>query len=152
MRKQFAILFCAALLAFGTHAGTALARDGLYRSVVVDTSRLAMKGDTYLAASLKPMLAGELSKALGPRLGRHGGKLVVSIISIRIPPTAGDSHADQASADRLEAVVTVPGRGSFPILIQLPPSGAGAWYAENNDQRRVYRLIEALAQWTARKV
>jgi hypothetical protein len=152
MRKQLAILFCAALLALGAHAETALARDGMYRSVVVDTSRLAMRGHTHLAASLKPMLAGELSKALGPRLGQRGGRLVVRIVSIRIPPTAGDSHADQASSDRLEAVVTVPGRGSFPVLIQLPPSGAGAWYAENYNERRVYRLIEALAQWTARKV
>lgn len=152
MRKQLAILFCAALLALGAQAETALARDGMYRSVVVDTSRLAMRGHTHLAASLKPMLAGELSKALGPRLGHRGGRLVVRIVSIRIPPTAGDSHADQASSDRLEAVVTVPGRGSFPVLIQLPPSGAGAWYAENYNERRVYRLIEALAQWTARKV
>lgn len=152
MRKQIAMLFCAALFAFAAHGGAALARDGMYRAVVVDTSRLARKGDTQLAAALKPLLAGELSKALGPRLGRHGGQLVVRIVSIRIPPTAGDSHADQASSDRLEAVVTVPGRGSFPVLIQLPPSGAGAWYAENYNERRVYRLIEALAQWTARKV
>lgn len=152
MRKQLAILFCAALLALGAQPETALARDGVYRSVVVDTSRLAARGHTHLAASLKPMLAGELSKALGPRLGRHGGQLVVRIVSIRIPPTAGDSHADQGLSDRLEAVVTVPGRGSFPILIQLPPSGAGAWYAENYNERRVYRLIETLAQWTARKV
>lgn len=119
MRKQLAMLFCAAVFAVGACAPSAFARETSYRAVVVDTSRLAMKGHTHLAASLKPMLAGELSKALGPRLGRHGGRLVVRIVSIRIPPTAGDSHADQASSDRLEAVVTVPGRGSFPVLIQL---------------------------------
>ncbi len=151
MRKLLAILFCATLLTLGAHTATT-ARDGYYRSVAIDTSRIAARGHAHLAAALKPMLAGELSKALGPRLGNRGGQLVVRITSIRLLPYAGDSHADNANADRLEAVVSVPGRGSLPVLIQLPPSLAGAWYASNNDERRVYRLIEALAQWAAREV
>ncbi len=45
----------------------------------------------------------------------------------------------------------VPGRGAIPIRVQLPPSQAGAWYAENYNERRIYRLIEAFAQWVARE-
>jgi hypothetical protein len=152
MRKLLAILLCAGLLAVGAASNEAAARDGVYRSVAIDTSRIAMRGHAHLAASLKPMLAGELSKALGPRLGNRGGRLVVRITSIRMIPNAGDAHADAAGSDRLEAVVIVPGRGALPVRIQLPPSLAGAWYAQNNDERRVFRLIEALAQWTARAV
>jgi hypothetical protein len=151
MRKQLAILAAAFAFAFAGHAETAEARDGVYRAVAVDTSRIAATGHRNFAGNLKPMLASELSKALGPRLGNRGGVLQVRITSIRIIPTAGDSHADNAGSDRLEGVVIVPGRGAIPILIQLPPSTAGAWYAENYNERRVYRLIEAFAQWAARE-
>ncbi len=152
MRKQLAILFFAIALALGAQTGSSQARDGVYRSVAIDTSRLAARGYRHLAAALKPMLAEELAKAFGPRLGHRGGRLLVRITSIRIPPTSGDSDADSAGSDRLQAVIIAPGRAPIPVLIQLPPSFAGAWYAENNDERRVYRLIEALAEWTARKV
>ncbi|HRF10078.1 MAG TPA: hypothetical protein PL193_15745 [Xanthobacteraceae bacterium] len=152
MRKQFAILFCAAFLALGALANTALARDGVYRTVVVDTSRLAMKGQTHLAASLKPMLAGELSKAFGPRLGNSGGRLVVRVTRIKLGAYGGESVTDGWIEDSIEGVIVVPGHGQIPIRVVLPPDTAGAWYAPNLDERRVYRLIEAFAQWTARKV
>lgn len=152
MRKYLAILFCAAWLALGANANPAAARDGVYRSVAIDTSRIGASGHPHLAAALKPMLAGELSRALGPRLGRTGPQLTVRITRIRIPPSAGEDNADGVIEDTLEGVVIVPGRAPIPIRVVLPPSGAGAWYAENVDERRVFRLIEAFAQWTARKV
>jgi hypothetical protein len=52
----------------------------------------------------------------------------------------------------LHGVVIVPGRGAIPITISLPPSTGGAWYAQNADERRVYRLIEAFAGWVAREI
>ena len=99
---------------------------------------------------MKPLLAGELSKALGPRLGRGGSQLTVRITHIRIAPNAGDENTDGLIEDTLEGVVIVPGRAPIPIRVVLPPNGAGAWYVESYDERRVYRLIEAFAQWAAR--
>ncbi|MBK8009681.1 MAG: hypothetical protein IPK23_15595 [Rhizobiales bacterium] len=151
MRKHLAILFCAAILSLAANANEAIARDNSYRSVAVDTSRIAATGHRHLAGMMKPMLAGEISKAMGPRLGQRGGQLVVRITKIRIPPTGGDSDADAANADRIEGVVIIPGRGAIPIRVQLPPSQAGAWYLEEYNERRVYRLIEAFAQWVARE-
>jgi hypothetical protein len=152
MRKHLAILAAAIAFAFAGHASTAQARDGVYRAVAVDTSQIAATGHRHFANAMKSMLAGELAKALGPRLGRRGGVLTVRITSLRIMPSAGTYHEDAAGSDRLEGVVIVPGRGAIPIRIQLPPTLAGAWYAQNYDERRVYRLIEAFAQWTAREV
>lgn len=151
MRKYFAVLAAVLALGFAANTGTVQARDSVYRSIAVDTSRIAASGHRHLAGVMKPMLAGEISKAMGPRLGQRGGKLVVRVTRIRIPPTGGDSDADAANADRIEGVVIVPGRGAIPIRVQLPPSQAGAWYLEEYNERRMYRLIEAFAQWVARE-
>lgn len=150
MRKQLAILAAAFAFAFAGHAGTVEARDGVYRSVAVDTSRIAVRGHQRFAAAIKPMLAGELSKALGNRLGSTGGQLIVRITRIELPPSAGENSWGGAIDDVIEGVVIVPGRGQIPIRVTLPPN-AGAWYASNFDERRVYRLIEAFAQWAARE-
>ena len=151
MRKYLAIL--AALAAFAITGGdTAQARENAFRSVAVDTSRIAMRGNRHLAGALKPMLAGELSKALGPRLGHNGGQLIVRITRIDLPPSTGENGWGGAMDDSIEGIVIVPGRGQIPIRVVLPQNTAGAWYSEKFDERRVFRLIEAFAQWTAREV
>jgi hypothetical protein len=151
MRKYLAILFCAALLSLGVNSNEAVARDGVYRSVAVDTTRNAVRGHRHLAGTLKPMLAGELSKALGPRLGQRGGQLVVRVTKIDLGGYGGESATDGWIEDSIEGVVIVPGRGPVPIRVVLPPDTAGAWYAQNVDERRVFRLIEAFAHWAARE-
>lgn len=151
MRKQLAILIAALAFAFAAHAETAQARDGVYRAVAVDTSRIAASGHRHLAGALKPMLAAELSKALGPRLGNRGGVLQVRITKIDLGSYGGQDPTDGQIQDQLSGVVVIPGRGAVPIRVVLPPDGAGAWYAQNIDERRVYRLIEAFAQWAARE-
>jgi hypothetical protein len=151
MRKQLAILLCAALFALGANPTAALARDGVYRSVAIDTSRISVRGHPQLAASLKAILAGELSKALGPRLGRSGGVLTVRITKIDLGVYGGQGNWGGQINDEIRGVVIVPGRGPVPILVVLPPDTAGPWYAQNVDERRVFRLIEAFAQWAARE-
>lgn len=151
MRKFIAFLAVVAALALTGIDTPAQARDGAYRSVAVDTSRIAVRGHRHLAASLKPMLAGELSKALGPRIGRGHGQLVVRVTKINLGNYGGDSQTEGWIEDSIEGVVIVPGRGPVPIRVVLPPDTAGAWYASNIDERRVYRLIEAFAQWAARE-
>lgn len=151
MRKALAILAAVFSLTVAAERGVE-ARDAVFRSVAIDTSRLAARGHGQLGAALKPVLVSELSKAMGPRLGRSGGQLVIRITRIELPNSAGEDNYGGQADDSLEGVIVVPGRGQIPIRIVLPQSGAGAWNAEQFDQRRVYRLIEALAQWTAREV
>lgn len=152
MRKSLAILLALAASLFFVANGPAPARDGQYRSIAVDTSRIAASGHAHLAQTLKPMLAGELSKALGPRLGRSGAVLTVRITRIKISASNGEENWGGSIDDSIEGVAVVPGRGQIPIRVVLPQNAAGAWYTQGFDQRRVYRLIEAFAQWTAREV
>ena len=151
MRKYIAIFAAAAALALTAGSTPMQARDGVYRSVAVDTSRIASKGHRHLAGALKPMLAGELSKALGPRLGRSGGVLTVRVTKIDLGIFGGQDAGQGQINDEIQGVVIVPGRGAIPIRVVLPPDTGGAWYAPNADERRVFRLIEAFAQWAARE-
>jgi hypothetical protein len=152
MRKTIAILAAVAAIAFTGGSNSAQARDGVYRSVAIDTSRIASKGHRHLAGALKPMLAGELSKALGPRLGRTGATLTVRITRIDLGAYGGQDSSESGQInDEIQGVVIVPGRGPIPIRVVLPPDTAGAWYAPNVDERRVFRLIEVFAQWAARE-
>ncbi len=152
MRNVFAILTAVLALTLAADIDAAHARDGSYRAVAVDTSRIAVRGHGHLAQALKPMLAAELSRALGPRLGGRGSMLTVRITKIDLGTYGGQGEWGGQINDEIQGVVIVPGRGAIPIRVVLSPNGAGAWYADNVDQRRVYRLIEAFAQWAAREV
>lgn len=151
MRKVFAILAAFAAIAFVTDGNGAQARDGVYRAIAIDTSRIAARGHGHLAAALKPMLAGELSRAFGPRLGRTGAQLTVRITKIDLGAYGGQDTWQGQINDEIQGVVIVPGRGAIPIRVVLPPDTAGAWYAQDIDERRIFRLIEAFAQWAARE-
>lgn len=153
MRKHLAILFAAVLFVFAASANEpASAREAIYRSIAIDTSAIASHGHRHLAAALKPMLAGELSKALGPRLGARGAVLTVRITKIDLGVYGGQDAGQGQINDEIRGVVMVPGRGAIPIRVVLPPDTGGAWYAGNVDERRVFRLIEAFAQWAAKEV
>jgi hypothetical protein len=139
MRKYLAILFGAAAF-----AATAFPAGAL----TIDTTAIAHTGHRAFAADIKPLLASELQKALGPRFRMAG---TVRITKIYLGPYGGQSSTADHE-DKIYGVVLVPGRGAIPIRVSLPPSVAGAWYAPNVDQRRVYRLIEAFAGWVAKSI
>jgi hypothetical protein len=141
MRKYLAILF-------GVAAFTA-AIAGSAGALTIDTSAIARSGHGAFAADIKPLLASELEKALGPRARMAG---TVRITRIRLAPYGGESPWGGEIEDRIYGVVIIPGRGAIPITVTLPPSTGGAWYAPNVDQRRVFRLIEAFAGWVARTI
>lgn len=150
MRKHITI-FAAAFALFLT-VNVAHARDGVYRAVAIDTSKVAITGHRHLAAAVKPALAGEFSKALGPRLGNRGSVVSVRITQIDLGSYGGQDNWSGQINDEIRGVVVVPGRGAIPIRVVLSPSDAGAWYAQNIDELRVRRLLEAFAQWTAREI
>ena len=147
MRKYFAILAALTFFAILADADVAQARDGLYRSVAVDTSRIAWQG-RVLAHNLKPLLAQEIVAAMPGRVGKSGPQLVVRVTRIKLAPVGGYDESDYQ--DELSAEIFVPGRGVMPILVTLPTSTGGAWYGPKFDERRVQALIQALAHWVAR--
>jgi hypothetical protein len=151
MRKVFAILAAVFALSL-TAVHEADARGSVYRAVSVDTSRIAMTGHRHLAQAMKPVLAAEMSKALGDRLGGRGATLTVRITRIDLGTYGGQDNWGGQINDEIFGVVIVPGRGTIPIRVSLSPNDAGAWYAQNVDERRIYRLIEAFAQWAAREI
>jgi hypothetical protein len=140
MRKYLAI---AAVAAF------AFAAAPEAHALNIDTSAVARTGHRGFAVDIKALLAAELQKALGPR---YRGPGTVRITKIFLAPYGGQSATSGEVDDRIYGVVIVPGRGAIPIAVNLPPSTGGAWYAQNVDERRVYRLIEAFAGWVARSI
>jgi hypothetical protein len=150
MRKYLSILL--ALSAFALLAGNASApaSDSQYRSVSIDTSRLVVRGSRGFAINIKPILAGELSRAFGPRLGRSGSPLIVRITRVELPPSSGEENWGGNIDDSIEGIVIVPGRGQIPIRVVLPQGGSGAWYTPGFEERRMQRLLEAFAQWAAK--
>jgi hypothetical protein len=139
MRKYLAIL--AAVAAFGVASNA--------QALTIDTSAIARTGHRGFAADIRPLLASELQKALGPRFG---SRATVRITRIFLSPYGGQDTTGGQVEDTIHGVVIVPGRGAIPIFVSLPPSTGGAWYAQNADERRVYRLIEAFAGWIAREI
>lgn len=139
MRKYLAILAAVAVLGFASHA----------QALTIDTSAISARGHRGFAAEIRPLLASELQKALGPRFRGAG---TVRITKIYLAPFGGQSVSSGEVEDKIYGVVIVPGRGAIPIAVSLPPSTGGAWYAPNVDERRVYRLIEAFAGWVARSI
>jgi hypothetical protein len=139
MRKYLAILSAVAVLGIASHA----------QALTIDTSSVARTGHRGFAAELRPLLASELQKALGPRFRGAG---TVRITRIYLAPYGGGEANGGEIEDKIYGVVIVPGRGAIPIMVTLPPSTGGAWYAPNVDERRVYRLVEAFAGWVARSI
>ncbi len=139
MRNYLAILATVAALGITSNA----------QALTIDTSAIARTGHRGFAADIRPLLASELQKALGPRFGTRA---TVRITRIFLAPYGGQSTGGGETEDKIYGVVIVPGRGAIPIFVSLPPSTGGAWYAQNVDERRVYRLIEAFAGWVARSI
>jgi hypothetical protein len=139
MRKYLAILAAVAVLGFASHA----------QALTIDTSAISARGHRGFAAEIRPLLASELQKALGPRFSTRA---TVRITKIFLAPYGGQGASGGEVDDKIYGVVIVPGRGAIPIAINLPPNTGGAWYAPNVDERRVYRLIEAFAGWVARSI
>jgi hypothetical protein len=154
MRKLPAILFALFLAAIAGGI-PADARDERYGGIAIDTSRIAARGHSPLAANIKPILAAHLRNELGPRIGRGGAPLRVRITKIRLINHSGETSNGGSLGDWndvLEGEVFVPGRGVVPINVVLSANSGGAWYTTGNEARRVDALLRAFAGWVARAV
>lgn len=141
--RSFAIM---ALLLATFGAIDAGARQAQARAVTVDTSGLAKRGVPQLAARIKAALTPRARAALA---SAPGPAVVVRIRTLQLAAEVGGGWFRDPT-DYLEGDLVIPGRAPIPILVALPASSGGAWYAPGNEGRRVAALIEAFAGWLAR--
>lgn len=103
-------------------------------------------------------LQGTLAEILGPALQpRSGTRLVITISSIWLNGFAGGSRWNDggSSNDYLESTATLYDRNgrplaSYPIRSTESSGGAGAWYLQDVDQRRLRALARNNAWWIKR--
>lgn len=103
-------------------------------------------------------LQGTLAEILGPALQpRSGTRLVVTISSIWLNGFAGGGiwSGTGGSNDYLESTATLYDRSgrpiaSYPIRSTESSGGAGAWYLQDVDQRRLKALARNNAWWIKR--
>lgn len=113
------------------------------------------------------LVSAELQKTLADILGPEfhpgaGNRLVVTVRSIWLASYAGGGGGGKpsdggAANDYLESTVTLYDRagrqlGSWPIMSTELSGGAGAWYLQDVDQRRLKALARNNAWWIKRYV
>jgi hypothetical protein len=123
-------------------------------AIRVDTGPLAAKGQSAVAAVIKPMLERELA-GLGTA-SRGGATLQVSVTGLYLTSYAG-GQAVTLGNDTLESearLIAADGReiARYPILAIMAPSYGGAWYRPDVNERRIEALVASNAQWIRRAV
>lgn len=146
--------FAAALLA-GCQTTARTASPAAIGAIRVDTRPLAAKGQSAVAAMIKPMLERELA-GLRSAGGGRGATLQVVVSGLYLTSYAG-GQAVTLGNDTLESeavLVDADGReiARYPILAIMAPSYGGAWYRPDVNQRRVEALVASNAQWIRRAV
>lgn len=145
----------AALITAGASAAPARGAD-----VIVDATPLRERGAGILGEALAAQVATEARVALGGRLPA-GTRLVIRLDAVQMSGFPGDSgggpnsRGGGGSSDYVSGeLLLTDGRGNVlarhPQLLALPSSSGGAWYAPENEQRRVAALARAYAAWAVR--
>lgn len=124
-------------------------------AIRVDTTPLAAKGQSAVAAMIKPMLERELA-GLRDAGGGRGATLQVVVSGLYLTSYAG-GQAVTLGNDTLESearLIGADGReiARYPILAIMAPSYGGAWYRPDVNQRRIEALVASNAQWIRRAV
>jgi hypothetical protein len=128
--------------------------------VIVDATPLRERGAGILGEVLAAQVAADARVALGGRLPA-GTRLVIRLDSVQMSGFPGDSgggpnsRGGGGSSDYVSGELLITdGRGEVlarhPQLLALPSSSGGAWYAPENEQRRVAALARAYAAWAVR--
>ena len=153
-RRAIAVAL-AVLITAGTSAVPARGAD-----VIVDATPLHERGAGILGDVLAVQIAAEARAALGGRLPA-GTRLVIRLDSVQMSGFVGDSgggpnsRGGGGSSDYVSGELLITSeRGEVlarhPQLLALPSSSGGAWYAPENEQRRVAALARAFAGWAVR--
>ncbi|MEX2129726.1 MAG: hypothetical protein WD871_16015 [Xanthobacteraceae bacterium] len=124
-----------------------------FSAIVVDTKPLEARGASGAAAIIRPQLQASLQREMAGRIGRGGPTLVVRIETVFLAASAieGGGRRSASYSDYLEGEV-IAGQQRFPLFATQSSSMAGAWYAPDNEARRLRALAVQFAGWVSRKV
>lgn len=135
--------------------GPALAQAG---SIRVDTSPLAAAGLGRYSDRVAAAMRAALLQAYGGGL-RGGQTLTVRIDHVQMAAFAGaiveDDGGGTAMHDYMQGEGILRGArgevlGAYPILASLDASSGGAWYAPDNEEKRLAALSVQFASWMRR--
>jgi hypothetical protein len=164
LSRRGALAALAGALAGVALTGPAAAQATTFRAITIDTSPLARLGASRAAELIHRQLERELPAAFAGRItgARGAPTLVVRIAALSLAGFAGDGGGNGGGAtvatDYLEGEALVVPAGSrtpaarVPVLSAVPSSSAGAWYAPDNDLRRIHYIVSHFAGWVAKKV
>jgi hypothetical protein len=146
-------------------ATPAAAQSATYRAITIDTQPLARLGAARAAELIRRELQRELPAAFAGRItgARSAPTLIVRVTALSLAGFAGDgggngSGGSTVNTDYLEGEALVVPAGSrtpvqrVPVLSAVPSSSAGAWYAPDNELRRINYITSHFAGWMAKKV
>ena len=142
----------AAILLAGCQTTTQTASPVAIGRIRVDTGPLAAKGQSAIAAAIRPMLERELAGLRNA--GRGDATLLVSVTGLYLTSYAGGQAATLGN-DTLESEAVLLGPDGreiarYPIMSIMAPSFSGAWYLPDINQRRIDALVANNAQWIRR--
>ncbi|HEV2511246.1 hypothetical protein [Bosea sp. (in: a-proteobacteria)] len=142
----------AAILLAGCQTTTQTASPVAIGRIRVDTGPLAAKGQSAIAAAIKPMLERELAGLRNA--GRGDATLLVSVTGLYLTSYAGGQAATLGN-DTLESEAVLIGPDGreiarYPIMSIMAPSFSGAWYLPDINRRRIDALVANNAQWIRR--
>lgn len=145
-------------------AGSGLPAGLRFRTIAVDTARVAALGNStgadLVAQALARNLRAVFADLMAPR-DAGGATLVARVSSLYLSAYAGNRdyggrHGTGAANDDLEGVgiVTAGGRvlAEVPILSVLSPGYSGAWYLPDIDVRRIDSISHHFAWWLRREM
>ena len=134
-----------------------------FRTIAIDTSRLAALGDPQMADVVQRLLSPELRSSFGDLMvpgDRTAPTLVVRIRSISLSDYVGSrsygGRSGTKNVDYLEGagVVTLNGHvvSETPVLSALDAGYSGPWYLPGIDERRVSAITQHFAYWLRREM
>jgi hypothetical protein len=130
--------------------GDAAAQGNTFSRIVVDTRPLQARGGGATASIIGPRLQASLQRELAGRIGRGGPVLTARVHSVQLSFYSGATRGGVPS-DYLEGEVIVGGQ-AFPMLVTQASSSGGAWYAADNEVRRLIAIADSFASWITRRV
>lgn len=134
-----------------------------FRTIAIDTSRLAALGSPQTADVVQRLLASDLRQSFGDLMtpgDRAASTLVVRIRSLSLSDYVGSrsygGRDGSKNVDYLEGagVVTRGGHveSETPVLSALDASYSGPWYLPGIDERRVASITHHFAYWLRREM
>lgn len=158
-----ALIGTATSFLFVAARGDALAqRVGPYRRIIVDVAPLQAKGlggyALVVKAAVERAAATAFAGAVAP--GRGLPELVIEVTGVSLSAYVGSGNprldSGGVSSDYMEGRLITQAGGrtiaSLPMLSALPASSGGAWYAPDNERRRLQALADHFAWWSRRKL